>query len=272
MPPPESAGFAGPVIAVGVEELENPVIAVDFDVRLHGHDLTLDGQHVGNRAPVQRVQLRPGRRQQEATAGFEFGDGGLRRGPLRTVGFGVVAVGTLTFRQHPDEEVGVIATGALGFGRHPVGPRPQQIGSQHQVFAAQEVGERQRPVGQRLAGFAVDRCVADDAVRVVGRAGEQHAAFLEGFAGGGAHQRLGQLGVGAEPLRPPRRRRPGPGDVGVAVAVVDAAAGEYDCPGGEFHCGVPSHQEHRDTVGGLRAAASRSRPAGPATGHTGRQS
>src|SRR5271166_7156009 len=110
-----STRFARRVVAVGVEEFEYPVVAVDFEVRLHRDDLTLYGQHVGDRASGQRIQLGPGWRQQEGAAGFEVGDGGLWRAPLRTVGLGVVAVGALTFRQRPDEEVGVVAAGALGF-------------------------------------------------------------------------------------------------------------------------------------------------------------
>jgi hypothetical protein len=45
-----SAGFPRLVVAVGVEEFEYPVVAVDFQVRLHGDDLTLDGQYIGDRA------------------------------------------------------------------------------------------------------------------------------------------------------------------------------------------------------------------------------
>ena len=76
--------------------------------------------------------------------------------------------------------------------------------------------------------------------------GEQHAGLLERLAGRGAHQRLGQVGVDAEPLRPPRRLGAVPGDVGVAVAVVDAAAGEHHHAGDELHRRVPAHQEHLD--------------------------
>src|SRR6202035_2440159 len=67
---------------------------------------------------------------------------------------------------------------------------------------------------------------------------------LESLTCGGAHERLGQLVVGAETLRPPRRRRSRPGDVGVAVAVLDPAAGKHHRSRGEFHCGVAPHQEN----------------------------
>ena len=54
-----------------------------------------------------------------------------------------------------------------------------------------------------------------------GGAGEQHTGFLERLPCRRAHQRLGQVGIDAQPPGPPRRLGPEPGDVGVAVAVVD---------------------------------------------------
>ena len=49
------------------------------------------------------------------------------------------------------------------------------------------------------------------------------------------------VGVDNEALRPPRRLRSGPGDVRVAVAVVDATAGKHHHAGDEVHRGVPPH-------------------------------
>ena len=133
-------------------------------------------------------------------AGREVVERLLGRDPAGPVGFGVLAVGPLSLRQCADKEVRVVAAGALLLRRHPVRPRSQQVGPQHQVLAPQEVGERQRVVGQCGPRIAVDGRVADDALRVVVRSGEQHAGLFEGFAGGGADQRLGQVGVDAQPV------------------------------------------------------------------------
>jgi len=77
------------------------------------------------------------------------------------------------------------------------------------------------------------------------------------------------------PLRPPRRRRPGPRDIRRCGRGRRRRRRKHHRPGGEFHCGVPSHQEDgKCRLGflGRRAPASRSRPAAASTGQASRQS
>src|SRR5215204_1790789 len=121
------ATVARGVVPLAVEELDLPIagVLVGGEVRFDRHDLPFHGKHFGDRAAVERVQLRPGRRQQEGTSLGELVETGLRRAPERAVGFGVLTVGTLPLRQCTDEEKGVVATGALLFRRHPIRPRPK---------------------------------------------------------------------------------------------------------------------------------------------------
>ena len=77
-----------------------------------------------------------------------------------------------------------------------------------------------------------------------GRAREQHAALLEDLADrrGDVHLRLG--GRAAEPVCPLGRRRAGPRQAGLAVALVDAATGEDHHARRELHPGdAPEHED-----------------------------
>lgn len=186
--------------------------------------------------------------EQKAAPLGEIVEGGLRRDPVGPVGLGVVAVGPLPLRQRTDEEVGVVAPGALLLGCHPVGPRTQQIGSQHQLFRAQELAEGQRLVLQRRALVAIHRRVVDQQVRIVGGTGEQHPALLERLPGRGTHQRRGELRVHAEPLGPPVLVGSVPGDVSGAVPVVDPAARKHHHAGDELHGRMPAHQENLEAL------------------------
>src|SRR3979490_3211763 len=57
------AAVAGLVVAVAVEKLALPVTGdcIGGQMRFDGDDLAFDGEHLGDRAAVQRVELRPGR-------------------------------------------------------------------------------------------------------------------------------------------------------------------------------------------------------------------
>ena len=212
-------------------------------------DPALHGEHLGDGATVQRIELGPRRRQQETASVGEVVERRLRGHPVGFVGLGVVTVGALPLREGTDEEERVVATGPFFLRRHPVGPRPQQIGPQHQLLGAQELPERQRLVLQRRALLPVHRGVVDEQVRIVGRPGEQHTGLLERLPRRRAHQRLGELEVHPEPIGPPLPVRSVPGDVGVAVAVVDTAAGKHHHPGHEVHRRVPAHQKDLNAFG-----------------------
>lgn len=74
------------------------------------NNLTFDGQHISYGVAYQRTQLCPVRGKQEVTVGGEVIGHRLKR----PIGFDVLPVGALPFRQHPHkEEVGVVAAGRL---------------------------------------------------------------------------------------------------------------------------------------------------------------
>src|ERR1700721_1980892 len=76
MPPPHPTGFPCLVVAVGVEELENPVVVLDLEVRLHRDHLSLNAHNVGARATGHGLQLGPGRGGTELRAGAKACMGG----------------------------------------------------------------------------------------------------------------------------------------------------------------------------------------------------
>ena len=219
-----------------------------LDVRLHRDDLAVDGQHVGDGAD------RPA--SPAASTSAAAGSCGRRRSRRwRPRGVVQPALSDSVFspsarwpsRQRADEEIGVVAAGALGLRGDPVRPRPQQVGAQHQVLAAQEVAERQLAVWRgRGAQSRYDRSVADDAVRVIGRPREQHPALLERLAGGGADQRLGQ--IGSMPNRCAHQCGPGPAHAPAMSALRSRSStpppGNTIVPAAKSILRVPTHQEH----------------------------
>lgn len=103
------------VVAVAVEELDLPIVLPNGQLRLHLGDLAFEGQHLGDRPARQRVQLAPGRRQQQraAPAKSSMALSGLDQSAWSD--FGVLAVGPLSFWQVRDGCIGVVTAGALLF-------------------------------------------------------------------------------------------------------------------------------------------------------------
>ena len=167
----------------------------------------------------------------------------LRAGPPRDIGLAGRIVGFLSGGHRGKEEAGVVAA-FLVHRCDPVRERAQQIRAQRQLTGTQEIREGDRLVDERVTIGAQRRRIRE----VLTRRCEQHPAFLERLADRGAHECLREFDARGELVRPPRRLRAGPGEIGVAVALVDPTAGEHGHPAGEGHLLHPALQEHLDAV------------------------
>jgi hypothetical protein len=144
---------------------------------------------------------------------------------------------------------------ALGHDRRrdPVRIGRQQIERQNEVFVREHVGE----CAPRRSGDEAGAARAVDKRRRAARAGEQHAAFLEGFANGGDAE---GSGGGVEAVHGGATQRIA-GDL--RVAGIEAAAGEHERAGGEIDLVVAHH--HEDLEPG-RAVAQQENRGGRADG------
>ena len=136
-------------------------------------------------------------------------------------------------RECADEEIGVVTTGALFFRRDPVRPRPEQIRTQRESLATQEVPEGQAAVLQeQRAGRGTPRRRAR--CRQGRRRFRRTAPRTPRRSPRLRHARAPRPGRTRFRLCPPGGFGPEPGVVGhqarLAVPVVDAAAGNTVMP------------------------------------------
>ena len=131
-----------------------------------------------------------------------------------------------------DEEPRVVAA-FLDLRGDPVRPGAQQVGAEHEPAPGEQLGQRLRPVEQRLpVGLPVVAAgVRHD--RVLGRPGEQHAGLLERLAYGGADQLAGERLGGAEGRRPTR-----PGTARTTPTARSPSRGSTEPPGKTYAPGA----------------------------------
>ena len=127
-------------------------------------------------------------------------------------------------------------------------PRPQEVGTQHQLPLSQEVGESVLPVLEREPGrlHVGAARVGDD--RVCVGTGEQDTGLLECLSHGRDDEPTSRVGVAPEALAPLLRRRTDPG-VDFLVGFVHLAAREHVHAGGEIHRALAAEQVGLEALG-----------------------
>ena len=142
-------------------------------------------------------------------------------------------------------------------GGHPVGEAGERVGREFQVLGLRHLGHGGAVLLQREPPAVPERRqpVRPDERLAAALAGQQHARLLERLAHAGRADR--ERGVGKRPGAPAAGAEPG-----VAVGVLDLAAGKHKRAGGEIDPVVAHHHEDLDALRPVAAEHQRRRKPG----------